>query len=510
MPGNAPESGVEAVLAGDRGNRGTRDSFARMPTRLSSLDASFLRIEGPESHMHVAWVAQFEPDPDAPRPGPPEIRRLVAGRLHLMPRMRQRLAEPAAGVGNPFWVDDERFALSRHVIAYGEPHEAMTTESWSRLVDALLSESLDRSRPLWQLSLVPRLDNGRLGILCRMHHAMVDGISALELGMLLLDASPDATIEPAPAWRPRTAPGRAELAARSLANDGATSVRLAVEAVRAARRPRSAAVGMVNAARSSLAALRRDVLPPAPASTLNIDTGPDRRLIGHPLELDRIRAVGRPAGATVNDVCLALVAGALRSVLGPGSWADGVKAMIPVSIAGGAPAGPGNHISFCAVQLPLGEPDPTARLRQVSRATRAFKASNRAAGTTHLLRIFDVVPTPVRGLLADATASPRAWNLAISNVPGPDDPVYLLGARMAESYPVVPIPRRHALAVGVFGYRRMLHFGLHADPRAFPAVADMPAALEGELAALERPRHPSQRFRSAARVRSLEGLPTPG
>ena len=457
--------------------------------RLSPLDRSFLQIESPTAHMHVGCRARFGP---APQPLTlPRLRALVDSRLHVNPRFRQRLAFPPGGFGAPVWVDDEHFELAAHVTAHeGDP---LSHAAFAELADRVLSEPLDRTRPLWHIELVPRLQDGGSGLILKAHHAMVDGLSALALGLLLLDVSPTTEVLGHEEWAPRPAPGGARLAAEALAGYGEESLRAAMAAARAV----GSGTRIVDSVRRAALTVGEDVLRPAPASYLNVPLSPRRTVAGYRAELAGLLHAKRQRAVTLNDVALAVVAGALRQVAAArGALPAPLKAMVPVSRRDGGDDAPGNQIAFVSVHLPLHVRDPLRRLDAIAAQTRAFKASGRASGSEALLRTLGVLPPVVQDAAARFAASARAYNLVVSNVPGPRVPVYLLGAELVEALPVVPLSDGHALAIGMLSLRDALCFGVHADPEALPDAGELPGALAA--ATLELVRAAERRTRRAA------------
>jgi diacylglycerol O-acyltransferase len=446
--------------------------------------------------MHVAWSATFrvgERTPTLQR-----LRRHIAGRLARVPRFRCRLAWPPPGMGEPFWVDDPDFDVDAHVVALGMLGSELDDRRFELLCDSVLSAPLDRGRPLWEIRLAPRLTGGRCGLVAKIHHALVDGRSAVEVAQLLFDVDPNGVAElPAP-WEAPPAPGATRLAARAVAMGAGDALRAARGAPRIAGTLRRAAL-----------AAGEDLLRPAPASALNSRIGPRRTLVRHSVALDDVRQIKRAADATVNDVCLALAAGALRRLaFARGEQPRPLKAMVPVNVRADAEARAlGNRISFAFVELPLDLVSDRARLARIRRATAAFKRDGRPEGAHAVLSALGLLPDPLRGLAARAVASPRLFNLTISNVPGPDIPLYLLGAELIEAHPVVPIAQGHALSMGIFGYLRRLHFGFYADPRAFPQARELPEAFDSALRELLLP--PGvQRRRGRSRGRPLSS-PSP-
>jgi diacylglycerol O-acyltransferase / wax synthase len=448
--------------------------------RLSAIDGSFLRVESASAHMHVAWAATFRVPSGSAAPTLPRLRRHISGRLARVPRFRRRLAYPPPGMGEPFWVDDPDFDVANHVLALGTLGDELDERRFESLCDSVLSSQLDRGRPLWEIRLAPRLSGGRCAIVAKIHHALVDGRSAVEVAQLMLDVDPSGVSElPAP-WRPDPAPGQTRLAAAAVARGAGESLRAARGATRLAGEPRAAVSRIAGTLRRAALAAGEDLLRPAPASALNGRIGPQRVLVRHSVELDRVRAAKTAANATVNDVCLAIAAGALRRLaLARGDEPLPLKAMVPVDVrSDGDAEALGNRISFAFVHLPLDATTARARLRRIRRATAAFKSDGRPAGRGTVMAALGLLPDPLRGVAARTVAGPRAYNLTISNVPGPDVPLYMLGAELTDAYPVVPIAQGHALSIGVFGYGGRLHFGLYADPAAFAQVHELPSAMD--------------------------------
>jgi WS/DGAT/MGAT family acyltransferase len=457
-------------------------------TQLSALDASFIRLEAPRVHMHVTWIAFFAPDGERPRPTVEALRASIAARLPLMPRFRQRLISPPGGMGDPFWVDDPDFRVSGHVEGYTAPDEAMDLASFESLTDALLSDPLDRRRPLWHLVLVPRLHDGRVGLIGRFHHALVDGTSAMELGLVLFDAAdappPDAGEDGD--WRPPPLPDPARLAVATMACRLGQARRAATRAMGAARAPGAAASALLTSLTRASAALREDVLAPAPPSHLNRPVGSARTVARRRLPAPALVAVKDAAEVTLNDVGLALVAGTLRRLaLELGEPPRALKAMVPVSLhPEDDRARFGNALSFAFLELPVNRADPADRLALVHERTERFKAVRRPAATALAVEALAVVPAPLRTGLARAANSARMFNLSVSNVRGPRRPFYLLGAELDEAYTLAPLGAEHALSVAFFTYRDGVHFAFQADPDVLPDVDGLPAALDSELDAL--------------------------
>jgi diacylglycerol O-acyltransferase / wax synthase len=448
------------------------------PGRLTALDASFLKLETASAHMHVAWRGRFAPGPGRPAITLARVRAQVASRLDVAPRFRQRLAFPPGGFANPVWVDDQDFDLAHHVVALSEEAEAISPVRFDALADQALSQPLQRTRPLWSLHLAPRLQDGSVGVLMKIHHAMVDGLSALALALLLLDVDPDAPEPPAlpeSTWAGDAPPGSARLAVGALTAYGAEPLRAAGRAMRAARSP----ARLTETLRRTALAVGEDVARPAPASQFNVPIGPQRTLVGHSVEIEAMLRIKRARRTSLNDVALAVVAGALNRLAQlQGVEPAPLKVMVPVSRRAPAQAGAlGNRIAFVGISLPVHLRTPLARLEAIRAETQAFKLGDRAAGGEAILDGLGLLPGVLQAPFARYASSPRMYNLVVSNVPGPRFPVYLLGAECVEVLPVIPLSEGHALSVGVFSMRERLCFGGYADPAALPHAAELPVAL---------------------------------
>jgi diacylglycerol O-acyltransferase len=460
--------------------------------RLSALDASFLRLDSQQAHMHVGWSAVFAAPDGVQRPTVGDLRERVAGRLHEVPFCRWRLQGAPLGLSEPRWVDDPHFDIAAHVLALTEPDERLSYDSFAALRDAVLSEPLDRSRPLWQIFLVPCLEDGRVGMVGKVHHSLVDGIAALQVAGLVVDREPDDT-SPAPErWRPEPQPGPVGWARDALAEAAGAGFTALRATASAAIRPKASIRAVLQGVGRAALAAREDILPRAPAfALLNGPIGARRTLVGYHARREELRAA-RASGGTLNDVGLAVVAGALRALAlesGEPPRAP-LKAMVPVSVRRANEGGAGNRISMPYIQLPVNLPSSKERLDWVSAQTRRLKYSDRPAGMQTLYRGAALLPAPVRTPVVRALASPSVFNLTVSQSPAPRGALYMLGCELQEVYSVVPIAERHALAIGMVRYRAELFFGCYADPDAFPSVHALPALLEAELRALRGPPHP--------------------
>ena len=448
--------------------------------RLTALDASFLRVETPTAHMHVGWLATVDLPAGVDRLEREALVERIAGRLHLVPRFRQVIREPPGGLVAPYWADDPDFDLDAHVAA--EERVVSTTA----IAERFFSEQLPRDRPLWQLLVVPSLGGRRAAILGKVHHAMVDGIAAVQLGLLLFDGEPGAPAALPVPWQPRPDnPLRSAL-------DGARDT--ALEQYRSARRVAELGLSpgrglrMADSMRRAAFGLVDDVRRPAPASYLNVPIGPRRRLLGVTLPLRRALAVKERTGTKLNDVVLATVSGALaRLAPAHGAHAHDLRAMVPANVRtanGDGSGAEGNAISFLFVDLPV-EARPAERLKLVSARMAALKDDGRIAGSDQVMKMLGYLPGPLQGQAARLAASPRLYNVTVSNVPGPRVPLYLAGGRVRSILPVIPVPDHHALAIGALTYEDRLHLSAYLDPEALPRAGRLPIMLADAFGELE-------------------------
>ncbi|HEY8001485.1 MAG TPA: wax ester/triacylglycerol synthase family O-acyltransferase [Solirubrobacterales bacterium] len=450
--------------------------------RLSTLDTSFLRVETPSAHMHVGWIATLRLPDGVGELDPDMLAERIAARLHLAPRFRQLVAP--APLGEPIWVDDPAFRLDRHVIV--EPGPVRGRRELERLAGSFLSQQLDRGMPLWQIVVIPRAGPGRAAVLGKVHHAMVDGIAAVELGTLLFDLAPDAALPEPGDWEPEPVEGPLRIAVDAVADGALEQFRAARRVASLGIRPRST-LRVAETMRRAALSLAEDVIRPAPGSFVNAHIGPRRALITEQVSLARLERIKRARDAKLNDVVLAVVSGALRRYAGLiDTDPQPLRAMVPVSVRAPADSpAEGNRITFAFVDLPLDEPDAARRLAIASERTRELKRSGRIAGSDALLRSMVQLPGFLKERAARLAASPRMYNLAVSNVPGPRVPLYAAGALVESIYPVIPTSDGHAIAIGVLTYRDSLHFAAYVDPEALPEAAELGPLFRNAVAELE-------------------------
>jgi len=438
--------------------------------RLTGLDSSFLHLERDSAHMHVAGCSVFA----GSAPPYDDLVAAIESRLHLVPRYRQRLAFVPLGQGRPVWVDDPHFNLRYHVRHTALPRPGGEAEL-KRLAGRVFSQALDRSRPLWELWLVEGLAGGRFAVLSKTHHALVDGISGVDIATVLFDTSPDPLPVAAPdqEWDARPLPSRAQLLADALL-ERATVPAEAARGIRATLRGPRTVARRAGRALGSVSALAWTGLQAAPPSPFNQRIGPHRRFTWVRADLARFKAIKNSLGGTVNDVVLAAVAGALGSYMRlHGRQTDGVdlKAMVPVSVRADVERGAlGNRVAAMWATLPVGQADPVARLHTVSEAMVGVKQSGQAVGAEILTAVSGFAPPTIMAQAARLQARQRLFNLVVTNVPGPQFPLYLLGRELEAIYPMVPLAENTALGIAILSYNGQLNFGLVGD---FDALADL-------------------------------------
>ena len=455
------------------------------PDRLTGLDSSFLHLERGASHMHVGAAMVFEGRP----PGYDELVDQIVARLHLVPRYRQRLAFVPLGQGRPVWVDDPHFNVGFHV-----RHAALPSpggdDQLRRLCGRVFSQALDRSRPLWELWLVEGLADDRFALLSKTHHALVDGVSGVDIVTVLFDASPDPLPQPAPPpeWIPRPLPSDAQLLADALL-ERATVRGEILRGVRATLRgPRHVAARVGDALGGIGALARVGLLQSAPPSPLNVRIGPHRRFTWVTGDLGELKAVKNALGGTVNDVVLAVVAGALgRYLRRHGEVTDDLvlRAMVPVSVRADIERGAlGNRVAAMWSSLPVGMRDPAERLAAIRREMEGVKESSQAVGAQVLTELTGFAPPTIMAQAARLQARQRMFNLVVTNVPGPQFPLYMLGRRLQAMFPMVPLASNQALGVAIMSYDGQLDFGLNADYDALHDVGDLADDLRAAIAEL--------------------------
>jgi WS/DGAT/MGAT family acyltransferase len=430
--------------------------------RLTGLDASFLHLEDSSAHMHVGSVMIFEGDP----PPYDDLLESIERRLHLVPRYRQRLAFVPLGQGRPRWVDDPHLHLRYHVRATALPAPG-TEEQLRALAGRVFAQQLDRDKPLWEIWLIEGLEDGRFALLAKTHHALVDGISGVDIFSVLFDTSPDpAPSDPGRRWLPGPTPSSVQLLGEALV-ERATVPGEVARSVRALfRGPRQVAAAALQAA-AGVGAMAWAGLNPAPSSPYNRPIGPHRRFTWVRTDLADVKAIKNELGGTVNDVVLATVAGALgRHLRRRGLRTDGVelKAMVPVSVRATDERGQlGNKVAAMMAPLPVWCQEPTARLDIVREQMKDLKGSGQAVGAQVLTDLTGYAPPTVMAQAARLMGRQRLFNLVVTNVPGPQISLYLLGRRAVDPFPLVPLAKGQGLGIAIMSYDGRMNFGLVGD-----------------------------------------------
>jgi len=452
--------------------------------RLTQLDHSFLIYEGPNSPMHVAATQIFEAGPLRRPDGGIDcdrVRALVESKLHRIPRYRQRLAWTPVE-GHPVWVDDARFNIHYHVRHARLPQPG-SERLLKRMAGRILSQPLDRGKPLWEIWLLEGLEGGeRFALITKTHHCMIDGISGVDLIATLLSEDPEQGIEPAPPWRPRPAPSAAEMVLGETWRRLGTPVEVARGALRLARDEGHVRHELSERMRA-LGRMLGTGVSNASNTPLNQEIGPHRRVDWTPLDLDRVKAVKKRLGGSVNDVVLAVVAGAVRRFLVENRAVDvsgmDFRVMAPVSVRTRDERGTlGNRVAAWIVELPVDEPDARRRLERIRETTEGLKASRQALGAELLTQVTEWTGSTLLALGARLMSWGQPFNLVVTNVPGPQRPLHLLGAPMVEAHPMVPLLGSLACGIALFSYAGRISFGFTADWDLVPDLHDLVRATE--------------------------------
>jgi diacylglycerol O-acyltransferase len=452
--------------------------------RLTGLDASFLHLEDGCAHMHVASVMLFE----GPPPPYGELVDAIERRLSLVPRYRQRLAFVPLGQGRPRWVDDPHLNLGYHVRATALPSPG-TEEQLKELAGRVFSQQLDRDKPLWELWLVEGLEGDRFALLAKTHHALVDGVSGIDIVSVLFDTSPEPAAPPDPGdrWLPGPPPTPAQLLGEALL-ERATIPAEVSRSVRALfRGPRRVLDGARDAA-VGVGAMAWAGLNAAPPTPYNASIGPHRRFTWVRADLDDVKAIKDRLGGTVNDVVLATVAGSLGAHLRRrGQDTDGLelKAMVPVSVRSDLEQGAlGNRVAAIMAPLPVWCQEPEARLDIVREQLQGLKQGGQAVGAQVLTELSGFAPPTIMGQAARLMSRQRFFNLVVTNVPGPQFPLYLLGRRMLDPFPMVPLAKNQGLGVALLSYDGRINVGLVGDYDLLWDLDDLAADMRDSLAEL--------------------------
>jgi WS/DGAT/MGAT family acyltransferase len=460
-----------------------------MSASLSALDALFLHAEDGTSHMHIGSCAIFA----GPAPTMPALSGLLRSKLHLLGHYRQKIRFVPMHLGHPVWVDDGAFDLAhhlRHITLRGPGGDAELEE----LIGRLMSEELDRERPLWAAWLVDGLSGGRWALVSKVHHCMVDGVAGTDLLMSLLDADRNAPVAAPPAWSPRPAPSDARLAIEAMATTTMRTGRRLVSLGRIGFDPvhlRSRLGEIASGAQS----LGRELMRTSHGGSIKGTIGPERRWAVGRCRLDVVKEISRAVGGSVNDVILASITGAFRELLlsrGELGVGEIVRTLVPVSVRGADDHSPNNQVSLFVAELPVGLADPCERLEAVCDEMTSLKGSHQAVAAGAILGAFELLPPPAfafgtRALMRLMRRVPQSLvHTVTTNVPGPQRPFYLLGREMVEYLPFVPLSEGVRIGVAIVSYNGHVAFGVTGDYDTAPEVHDVAKRIEAEVALLAR------------------------
>jgi diacylglycerol O-acyltransferase len=463
--------------------------------RLTAVDAGFLHQEGPASHMHIGGLIVFE----GPPPPFHEVLDTVRGRLHLLPRYRQRLEPAPLQSGNPVWIDDPGFNLEYHVRRTALPAPGRRTQLREATAQ-IFSQRLDRSKPLWELWMIEGLENDHWALISKTHHALIDGLSGIDIGTALLDLGPEPMEVPHPdeAWRARPVPTPAELLADGALGLVRSGIVGAARLVDALGRPK-AAIARAKEVGEGIGEMVWALMNPAPETPLNVTIGSHRRYRAVESDLATFKRIKDAFGGTVNDVVLTVVTSGLRTWLerrGVRPQGLELRALVPVSIRTADEHGQlGNRLTAMRGPLPVFLEDPVERMEFIREAMKDLKDSKQALGAEAIANVQSFAPPTILAQASRLTFSTRLFNLLVTNVPGPQFPLYFRGREMVRAFPIAFLPKNHALAVAIMSYNGAINFGLIADHDAIPdlkVIADAIADAIAELDALARERMAAQ------------------
>ena len=455
--------------------------------RLSYLDNSFLALESASTHMHVGAVVLLDAAPLSLPDGGVDverIRRFVESKLHLIERYRQRLAWVPLE-RHPVWIDDDQFDIDFHVRHIAVPQPG-TDAQLKELVGRLMSEQLDRSKPLWELNVVEGLEDGRFAIISKIHHSMIDGVAGVDLMAVLLNLEPTEEIEQIQPAEPRPAPNGTELFVRETSRRISSALATLRDVRALADDVADVAGEVVRRGKAVGASLSSGWLKPTGRTPINGDVGPNRRFEWLDMSLEEVKSVKRALGGTVNDVVLATVAGGVRRFLYDERGLNAAdmgrldyRVMAPVSVRSNERRGAmGNEVAMWLVTLPVGEGDPVRRFEAVRLETENLKQTDQALGAATLVRLSAGAPATLVSLGARLASNARPFNTTVTNVPGPQFPLYMLGSKLLATYPLVPLWQSHGVGVALFSYDGRVHWGFNGDYDLLYDLSEFAGAME--------------------------------
>ena len=449
-----------------------------MTERVSALDASFLYMDEPTTPMHVGSVAVFQTPPggfDHSR-----LVELIRQRLAFVPRYRMRIRQVPFGIARPVWVDDEHFDITYHVRRSALPKPG-STDQLNELVGRLMGRPLDKGRPLWEMYLIEGLSDGRFALVTKTHQALVDGLTAIDITQVIMDPSPDAQMTTSDKWSPRPEPTGVELVASAL-TESLVHPAVAMDAVRTGASQVASLAGSIGGKAIEIAMSAVSIATPAATTPLNVTIGEQRRFATADFSLEDFKEIHRAVECSVNDVMLGALTGALRIWLTgrgtPISSRSQLRAVVPFSTADAT-----SPVSAFLVDLPTGEPDPIVRLRRISYETSQLKDVAQLLGAESIINVAGFGPPTLHALGARLASrlSSRVYNLAITNVPGPQQPLYVAGSRLLASYPVMPLTKNQAMSIGLTSYDGGVFVSVNADRDSVRDLADFVGCMRESL-----------------------------
>ncbi|MFZ0041250.1 MAG: wax ester/triacylglycerol synthase family O-acyltransferase [Solirubrobacteraceae bacterium] len=447
---------------------------------MSPLDASFLHGEDAVTHMHIGSIGIFE----GPAPGGEEVRAAIASHLPLVPRYRQKVRFVPLALGRPAWVDDPHFNLDYHLRRTGLPAPGGDQEL-RNLVGRVMSQQLDRTKPLWELWIAEGLDQGRWALISKVHHCMVDGVSATDLLSVLLESERDPGLPPEDTWKAEGEPNSTQLVTHALAQRAVSPYEGVRTVLSAFRGPRRVARETLEVGRG-LASLR-SLASAGAASSLNGPIGPHRRWSWARSRLGEIKEIREAHGGTVNDVVLAAITGGFRDLLlARGEEVEGrvVRTMVPVSVRAEHERGTyNNKVAAMFAELPVAIEDPVARLESISAQMQRLKRSGQAVAAERLTALGGFAPAMLLALAGrvGSRTPQRAINTVTTNVPGPQHPLLLCGRRMLEAFPFVPLGGQVRIGIAIFSYDGNINFGVTGDRDSAPDIEILCEGIERSL-----------------------------
>ncbi|HZN42894.1 MAG TPA: wax ester/triacylglycerol synthase family O-acyltransferase [Actinomycetota bacterium] len=447
--------------------------------RLSGLDASFLYLEKPGVHMHVAGLSIFGPREDGSRLTYDDVERVVEARLRLAPRLRRKLLAVPGNISRPLWVDDEHFDIDFHCRRSSVPSPGGRFEL-ERAVGRVLSRPLDRTKPLWELYVFEDLSEDRTAILLKLHHAMADGIGGMMIASALFDLNPEAPLGASEdGWKPEPAPDQQELIVDAVGDVMLHPIQGLSHAV---RQPRILAETLAATADALRTVAGMGTPPRGP---FDGRVGPNRRFATAERPFARFRTIKHELGGTVNDVVLSAVAGGLNALLearGEKTKGRTLRAMVPVSVRSPGETGDiGNRVAPVFVDVPVGRMAARTRLRRVRAATARMKDSGMAVGADTIIGLGAYAPPALHATAARLVAQARWCNLVVSNVPAPQVPLYMAGAPLQANYPGMNLKEDCGLSIGCTSAAGTMAFGLTADWDLVPDIDVLARGIEAAI-----------------------------